>query len=496
MGKKVKPYGVKKSLITITRLETAFYPLAEAQARLFPFFELEKATDRNEIACTAKSCVERAVWDLWEMDQNLSQEEIYQSLERFMKGYLYNLRWIVNRKYHGEGKHTVIGFEDLKNERHVDQDIDWEDIFAIPEQVGQNMSELEAAESVWYSIANRLKLPQAFYLIEQLSPRLQIAVLDRFGYINNGLPVKEKLEKYGMGYHEGLSNNFSDAIKQIYKSLPREFTGNEKPSKSIAEIIGNNELSQVYRLNNRVLHHDSPRLVLRRLRDNPQFVAKLSPKERQVFFLATEVDDDNKFRYSNNEISRDLGQAEGTVEGYLTECLKIANLDKPRFPSRVSKGGAIILEGSAQYDLILKRSSLSPEQLSSLSVIQRRLLDFLTTPDAEGIYPREADAAREIGIKGNGLAKVILNLVEHPDYILDLKQKIEISLATNKEQFSDEQLKIMGYLLEQINTGRPLKPPTTGSLAWKTITKELNLPPQRGYAIEKKLNSMFPNEPQ
>jgi hypothetical protein len=483
--------SIRKALQAITRMETAFYPYAEVVAKLFPNIEMHHAVDRAEIESTAKTCIERAVWDLWTPTGQLSPEETFASLERLVKGYLFHLPQIVRRTNHGEGNRTIVGIDKLNEFKGQEKDTPWEERFVATEQENGRQSEYETAESIWYSLATQLRLPQAFFLIEQLPPRLQLAMLDRFGYINPHLTVKERLRLYGMANHHAFVNNFSGAIREILKNMPDDFTGNEQPRRSISAIIGNNELTNVYRMNQRVLHYDSPRLKLRAMRDDPEFIAKLSPKERQVFFLATETDDSYKFRHSNEEIAQVMGHEVGTIEGYITKCLNVASSEKPRFPSRVNKGGSIILENSAQHKLILTRSSLTPEQLAALSPQQRQLLDYLTTPDSEGIYPRESDAAREINVGTPGMTASILRLIEKPHYILDLKQRLEMALA-EPNKFTPDQLRIMHYIIERIRSGSPLRSRTNDNIGWKAVAVELGLPAHIATTLDKKLQKIYP----
>lgn len=180
----------------------------------------------------------------------------------------------------------------------------------------------------------------------------------------------------------------------------------------------------------------------------------------------------------------------GKVESYLTRCLEVASLDKPRYPTRFSKGGSMVWEGSAQYKLIQIRQQLRPEQLAALSKQQRQLLDYLTTPDQEGFYPREKDAFRESGGGGIGMALGILRLVEDPSYILELKQRIEMGLA-EPANFTTDQLSMMVSVLEQINAGVPLRSQKASTMGWEAFCTELKVPPHRGRELDKKLRRMY-----
>lgn len=477
---------VRKYLGHICCLETAFYPLATAKTRLLPYDLKSSIGDFSEIESVAQSIIERSVWNLWQPPEGANIEELFVNLTRQIMGYLRKLPYVARRSIIGER-----GFQ-FSSLETMEEDFGWEPEFGLQAN-GETETDYQNALTAWHEAVKKLNFPQIIYFIEQLEPRLQLALLDKLHYLYPYLSQKERLKIYGMNAST-LRQYIIEACQSfIDLMVPLEFlTGEEIPTQTLSLLMArliDPEQPVIIQMNQRVLHCDSPRFTLLAKREDPAFLAKLNLQERKVLLLATTIAD-GEFVHTNTAIGEQIGLAPGTIEWILSQIGQIASSDESRFPSRHTRGGAAVLETSAQYKMVCLKPDLTPGQLAALSPLERKVFDYLTTPDENGIFPRQAEAQKALGYKDGGLPPKIVAALEDPFWVFDLKRKIQAVLSGDRAGFNQSMIVMMEYILEQISQGNPLRSKTNNSLAWLQIARALKLPDHFSEVLRNKLEKI------
>lgn len=447
---------------TIMELEEVFSNLAPAKVRRLPSEIKGRIADDGILELAARTWVERVIWDRW-TPEGENASEIAVSLKTTMIDSLYQFPSFVKAYINGERpRHGRF----LLNGR------------------GSRNSPLAEALGKWYKNVSDLRIWQVFYLIENLDPRLRCALLDKFGYLHPGEQAKERLARYQIS-REALRGDFIRAVRQVSEVIStNHLTGREFPSQDIASIVKKTEESPIYRMNGRVIHHDSPRIFLLRLKDNPTLMEKLSSAERQIVTLATQLEGD-RFINTDRAIAEKMGLSPDSIGALVTIITERVASKRSRF---FYKNGYTINPGSDHYFLIETRDLFYPEQLAALCPSTKEFLDQLTTPDKNGQYPRAIEIEDNLG--KNFVIKRVISALENYGWIVSLREKIEQALVEKRERFSDEEIEIMEYILESIREGKPLKSRNGKGICWTAICKTLYKHPNRGSFLSIKLKRL------
>ena len=447
---------------TIMELEAVFSNLAPAKVRRLPPEIKGRIANDGILELAARTWVERVIWDRW-TPEGENASEIAVSLKTTVVNSLYHFPSFVKAYINGERPKYGT--------------------FLLNERASCNSPLVEALDE-WYTNVSDLKIWQVFYLIENLDPRLKCALLDRFGYLHPGERAQERLVRYQIS-REALRGDFIRAVREVSKLMSAShLTGREFPSQDIASIVKETEESPIYRMNGRVLHHDSPRIFLLRLKDNPALMEKLSPAERQILTLATQLEGD-RFINTDKTIADKTGLSPDSVGALITIIMERVASKEPRF---FYKNGYTISPNSDHYFLIEIRDLLYPEQLAALCLSTGEFLDQLTTPDKNGQYPMAIEVEGNLG--KNFVIRRVISALENYGWIVSLREKIEQVLLEHREKFSDEEIEIMKYILESIREGKPLKSKNGRGICWTAICKTLHKHPNRGSFLSIKLKRL------
>lgn len=466
------------SFRVVTELETAFYSVAEAKARLLPFEDKMITADIDELTSIAESCVERAVWTWW-FPRDGHAPELVASLNRCVLGFLYHFPYIARRI--AVGSPPIVSFESVWGNK-------WEEILnplilkqkALP---GEDLA--NNALSRWYERVNNLRIWQVFHFIKRLDPRFRLALLDRFGYLDPRLPKEEKAQKYGTS-RPTLDRDFVRGIGEVLEMIAKEgVAGVNCPPDEVASLITEAYAPAFFRIGEKVAKYNSSRMILLEYRNNGSFKGKLTDMERRVFGLATATQG-NTFLYPGQVIAEKTGLRLHRVEEILASLAKIAESNESRV---VAENGRLIRRDDTHCRLIKLRPLLPPEMLAGLSLRQKQVLEAITTPNEEGRYKKPRDLPRTRNERK--LLKRLWQVIQEAGWVFVWKDRIERALDEDRESFNESEVKIMNHLLDWMRDGVPLRLKGGKGIAWTRICKELNQPVCRGYKLRDKLQSLL-----
>lgn len=495
-GLSVNRETVERYLRIIGGLEAAFYPIARAKVKSLPWFLQDSLADLNELESHAEDSVARVVWDLWVPPISESREEMIYYLRWRVMVYLSHLEFYLHRLIDfGRQVSPNISMIHLDELDEEEGERNWEEGMLLQRLEPDDISptDYQVALELWYRAIREkhLSLPQVFYIIERLDPNFQLAMLIKFKLLYPTLKIKE-IAKILQIRREGIIRDYfvRACHKGVRAIMATSFTGSEMPSKTIAMMLADFTISDsrpaALKLGSRVINCDSPRYVLLRCRNDPRLISRLTEQERKILTLATSVRD-GTFLYSNEKIAEFVGYQPGGIESILTRIARLAVQQTDRYPS--ADGHAIRVEGF-QARLISIKDKLSPVQLAQLSELERAVFDYLTTPLAEsGVYPTISMAMEKFGFKRKELPSRILADLQ-ATWAEELQAKILRAKELGFAGFSANEIKMMRYILECLEQGKPLRSPTKGRLNWLEIENITGVPINTRQQLKKKLERL------
>lgn len=480
--------SVKRGLQTIQALEACYYPVAALRASMIPV--KERIADEGWSIFIAQQIVRDVIWDRW-IPRGETTGERCASLYRSLAA---NLRYIKHQTFRdfssSEGSLILpydewmdalvpgvmstttehIVFSRLSDEYNTEGDGHLEisyDSMTTPRNL-----RFERVLDEIRAMIQPFTLQEVFAMIAKLEVREKQEVLKRFGYYLPDISYIEFYRVRKMSKATGLD----DLIRAAAKF--RGWTSDEAspvatmPVHPISVIVAVIDERSVYRLGDRVLHFDSPRIKLVRsgcLMDH-EFMNGLTRVEQQILHLALDLYQDT-FIHSNKQIAERLGVSDTLVETTLTELLDVRESGQKRY---IDTKDTVIRKGSAQRLLIEERAQVKPEQLAALSQLQYDLFMFLTTPNADGRYPTIAEAKKAVKYSDHELPDKILIAFRDNDKILNLKRQLELAFE-HIETFTPDQQRAIRYIYDCIIKGIPIRG-KTGGLGYRKLSKVLELP--------------------
>jgi len=490
--------NLKSLLQQVQMLCSAYYPLAEYKATRS---DADFYFDADELADIAKFVVDKVVWRTLEVSDD-APNEMVDKLSRKVGGNLMSLRFYARRIYR-TGKYydgnffqessDMPRFDDINSDALQDTSLamayydrpedELGDQFAfdyLKRWGGKTFPTDEAINNI-QTFARKIGLPKIMYLVSKMDDRAQLAFLTYLGYFGENqrdiLYVAKSLGIEASTMRADLWR-VSLQLDKLYTPDTVKLLDSSTPIPIYPHVLANRLIEhKAIRMNRRVLHHDSSRLVLRNFSNNPdyaEFLKSLTPTELQVLNLALEMSGE-RFSLNDGQISEQTGLVPKQISKIITKLRRRAEKSVVKF---ITQDGRMLRETESQHNLILRKRKIENWQLSCLSPLQNEVFLELTQPDDKGKYPSQEEVLKRHGVTDGKFVPHLLKKLSNETILkelTDLRKKISFILS-HPGRFTERDQKIATFIEQQIQSGIPLWG-VTGGIGYTAIAKELGLEP-------------------